>query len=112
GHGEATYADATFQKLVGRLLLFAAGRTAPEPSGVGLIGYGAIGRDHAASIGSTPGFVLAGVCDLSAERREAAAREWSVRTHPRQQALLDDPEVAVVVVGTPPSAHTEPVLAA
>jgi predicted dehydrogenase len=79
---------------------------------VGLLGYGAIGRDHAASISATAGLHLAGVCDLSAERRDAAARDWSVQTHARSDELFSDPDVGLVVVGTPPSAHTDPVLAA
>ena len=101
-----------FEKLLSRSLLFAAGKTAGAPTGVGLLGYGAIGREHAASISATSGLHLAGVCDLSAERREAAARDWSVHTHARSDELFMDPNVDLVVVGTPPSAHTEPVLAA
>jgi predicted dehydrogenase len=111
GSEPSTFADSNFQRLVGRLLLVAAGRISREPVGVGLLGYGAIARDHAASIIATPGLRLAAVCDLSAERREGAAREWSVRTHERQDDLFDDPGVALVVVGTPPSAHAPAVLA-
>jgi predicted dehydrogenase len=102
----------TFEKLLGRALLFAAGRTAAPPVGVGLLGYGAIGRDHAASIAATSGLRLAAVCDLNVARRDAAAAEWNVRTHASEDALLDDAEVALVVVGTPPSAHAQPVLSA
>jgi predicted dehydrogenase len=102
----------TFEKVLSRSLFFAAGRAAGAPTGVGLLGYGAIGRDHAASISATAGLHLAGVCDLSAERRDAAARDWSVRTHARSDELFADPSVDLVVVGTPPSAHTDPVLAA
>src|SRR5579864_8324442 len=102
----------TFEKILSRSLLFASGRTPDQPTGVGLLGYGAIGRDHAASIAATACLHLAGVCDLSAERREAAARDWSVRTHARADELFADPDVGLVVVGTPPSAHTDPVLAA
>src|SRR5206468_523101 len=47
-----------------------------------------------------------------AERREVAAREWSIRAHAQQEEMLDDPDVGLVVVGTPPSAHLNPVLAA
>ena len=104
--------SAAFATLLGRSLLQAAGVTAAPVVGVGLLGYGAIGRDHAASIAATAGLRLAAVCDLSPERRESAAREWSVRTYPEQDAMLDDPEVGLVVVGTPPSAHANPVLAA
>src|ERR671937_409977 len=85
----------TFEKLLGRALLFAAGRTAAPPVGVGLLGYGAIGRDHAASIAATSGLRLAAVCDLNVARRDAAAAEWNVRTHASEDALLDDAEVAL-----------------
>ncbi len=98
--------------LLSRALLFAAGYQPALSLGVGLLGYGAIGRDHATSIVATSGLRLAAVCDLSAARREAAASDWSVRTHPRAADMLADPDVALVVVGTPPSAHTEPVLSA
>src|SRR5213594_4072837 len=60
-----------YAKLLARLLLFAAGRTAAPAVGVGLVGYGAIGREHAASVAATSGLRLAAVCDLSPERRDA-----------------------------------------
>ena len=110
--GLADDGSATFARLLGRALLHAAGIAAAPTVGVGLLGYGAIGRDHAASIAATAGLRLAAVCDLSQERRDSAAREWSVPTYPEQDAMLDDPEVGLVVVGTPPSAHANPVLAA
>ena len=112
GHQLSTYADPTFQRLVARMLIFAAGRKVAEPTGVGLIGYGAIARDHATSIEATSGLKLAAVCDLSEERRETAAREWSVRTYARQDELLADADVGLVVVGTPPVAHAGSALAA
>src|ERR1700687_2195457 len=94
------------------MLLFAAGQVAAPPVGVGLIGYGAIARSHATSISNTSGLRLSGVCDVSSERRDLAAREWEVPTHGRAEDLFRDPEVGLVVVGTPPSAHAESVLAA
>jgi predicted dehydrogenase len=92
--------------------MFAAGRMASPPVGVGLIGYGAIAQAHAASITSTAGLALAGICDVSEARREAAAHDWSVRTHARAEDLLEDPDVGLVVVGTPPSIHADSVMAA
>ena len=112
GHEQSTYEAEGFQKLVQRILMFAAGRAAAPPTGVGLIGYGAIARAHAAAIAATPGLSLAGVCDLSDERRKLAASEWSVRTHARAEAMLDDADVGMVVVGTPPSVHFDSVMAA
>src|SRR3981081_517733 len=55
GHERSTYELEGFQKLVQRALLFAAGRPAAAPVGVGLVGYGAIARAHAESISATPG---------------------------------------------------------
>lgn len=112
GHEPSTYEDASFQKLLHRSLLFAAGQRPSEPVGVGLIGYGAIARAHAAAISSTSGLRLRGICDVSTERRELAAQEWTVPTHSNTEDLFDDPDVGLVVVGTPPSAHADSVLAA
>jgi scyllo-inositol 2-dehydrogenase (NADP+) len=112
GHDPSTYELEGFQKLVQRTLMFVAGREAAPSVGVGLIGYGAIAQAHAASITATPGLRLAGICDVSDERRNTAAREWSVPTHARVEGLLEDPEVGLVVVGTPPSIHSDSVMAA
>ena len=112
GSEPSTYQNPNFQKLVGRLLMIAAGRVLAEPVGVGLLGYGAIARDHAASITATRGLRMAAICDLSAERRQLAARDWPVPVYARQEELLENPDVGLVVVGTPPSAHADPVLAA
>jgi len=112
GHDPSTYELEGFQKLVQRALMFAAGYAAAQTVGVGLIGYGAIAEAHARSVTATPGLMLAAVADISDERRKTAAREWSVRTHSRTEDMLEDPEVGLVVVGTPPSVHSDSVLAA
>ena len=112
GHQPATFESEGFQKLVQRSVMFAAGRAAAPSVGVGLIGYGAIARAHAESVTATAGLSVAAVCDVSDERRQAAERELSVRTHARVEDLLDDPEVGLVIVGTPPSIHADAVVAA
>ncbi len=111
GSAAATYGDISFQKLVHRALMYASGHRLPAPVGVGLIGYGAIARDHAASIAEVSGLRVAGICDISPERRDLAS-EWSVPVHSTAAEMLDDPDVALVVVGTPPVAHAESVIAA
>lgn len=113
GDGRVVYIGLSDDaRLLPRALMFAAGHRPPPPVGVGLLGYGSIGREHAEAVAATSGLRLAAVCDLSAERRERAMRDWSVHTHARAEAMLADPEVGLVVVGTPPSAHTGPVLQA
>jgi predicted dehydrogenase len=112
GHGPDAYENADFQKFVHRAALFAAG-LAPAPAvGVGLVGYGAIAKAHAASIAATAGLDLRAVCDVSAERRLLAQQELRVATHASIDGLLGDPDVGLVVVGTPPSLHADPVVAA
>lgn len=112
GHEPTTYEDAVFQTLVHRLLRHAAGIEPRAAAGVGLLGYGAIARDHAAAITLTDGLRLAAVCDVSEERRRQAEGEWSLHAHARIEDLLDDIDVDLVVVGTPPVAHAAAVLQA
>jgi predicted dehydrogenase/type 1 glutamine amidotransferase len=112
GHQQSTFEHDGFQKLVQRSVMFAAGRTATPSVGVGLIGYGAIARAHAESINAAAGLNVTAVCDVSDERRQAAATDLSVRTHARLEDLLDDPDVGLVIVGTPPSIHADAVVAA
>src|SRR5258708_3468325 len=112
GHGAATYQQPDFQKLVHRAVLFASG-AAPAPKvGVALIGYGAIARGHAESVSAISGLEMQAVCDISPERRELAARDLGVKTYSTADELLRDPDIELVVVGTPPSVHADPVVAA
>jgi len=112
GHGPETYANADFIKLVHRAVVFAAGGAPSAETGVGLIGYGAIARGHAESIKRTRGLRLQAVADISPERRDLAARELSVKTYVSADELMRDPDVGMVLVGTPPSVHADPVVAA
>ena len=112
GHSASTFESAAVQKVIHRSLLFAGRRTSVPTVGIGLIGYGAIARAHAAAIGATQGLRLGGVCDVSSERREVAEREWNMKAHSTAAALFDDPNVDMVVVGTPPNVHAESVLGA
>src|SRR2546423_579018 len=112
GHGAAIYQDPDFQKLVHRAVLFASGAPPAPTVGVGLIGYGAIARGHAESISATPGLDMRAVAEISPERRELASRELGVTSYSSAEEMLRDPDVGLVVVGTPPSVHADPVVAA
>ncbi len=111
GHGPAAYAATDFVKLVHRAALHAAGTAPAAPVEVGLLGYGAIAKAHADSINATAGLKVRAVSDLSAERRDLAAKELGVHVHDSLDAMLQDPDVGLVVVGTPPSRHADPVVA-
>lgn len=77
------------------------------PIGVGIAGYGLAGRVfHATLVEHTPGLRLRAVFSRTAERRAQAAQEHAGTTvHDRYEALLDDPQVDLVVVATPHHTH-------
>jgi scyllo-inositol 2-dehydrogenase (NADP+) len=79
----------------------------PPPVRVGLLGYGAIGHEHARAASAVDGLELAVVCDTSAQRRDAAAEFTpGVRTVGDAASLLDE-DLDLVVVSTPPVSHAE-----
>jgi scyllo-inositol 2-dehydrogenase (NADP+) len=112
GHGPATWDSALFARLVFRALRHASG-VAPAPTvGVGLLGYGAIGREHASSVRAVPGFELRAVCDRVPERRDEARAAFGVEVHAEAAAMLADPSIDLVVVGVPPVTHAAAALEA
>jgi predicted dehydrogenase len=108
--GVATFtlplADAAVLRLLHRVLRRALGRTDGPDVGVGILGYGAIGHEHAAAISATPGLSLAAVCDRNGSRVSAAlSLSPDARAVDSADALLADDGVDLVVVSTPPDSH-------
>ncbi len=110
GSSQEALAAPDFQRLVHRCVRAAAGLESRPPVGVGLYGYGAIGREHAASADEVEGLELRGICDRSRPRLTEASTRFSVPTHVDARDLLADPAVDLVVVGVPPVMHTAAVL--
>lgn len=102
-----SWAQRPFLRLVHRLLhRMTRPAEAAAPIRVGLLGYGAIGHEHAAAIGATPGLELSLVCDLSPERLAVAQRFTpGVRTTSDPDEVTAAPDVDLVVVSTPPNTH-------
>jgi scyllo-inositol 2-dehydrogenase (NADP+) len=105
-----TRPDAISSRVMIRLLALTIrqvlGLPAPGPVRVGLLGYGAIGHEHARAIRHVAGLELTAVCDVSAERIAAARRHApQLRGHHDAEQLIADPAVDLVVVSTPPSTH-------
>ncbi len=102
--GSAAWADPAFLEL-----LSAAAhslRTPARSRGVGLLGFGAIGAEHARAVRETAGLHLVAVCDRDPARAAVAlASDPDVRVHDSADELLDDPDVEVVVISTPPDSH-------
>jgi scyllo-inositol 2-dehydrogenase (NADP+) len=104
-------ADALSQRWFARQLITSLQRVLgiapPKPVRIGLLGYGAIGHEHARAATAVDGLELTAVCDTSPIRREAAsAFTAGVRTHADAGALLDD-DVDLIVVSTPPISHAD-----
>ena len=80
--------------------------------GFGIVGCGMISTFHARAIADVRGAKLVACFDT----REAAAEKFAADNHcksyTRLDAMLADPNVDVVTIGTPSGAHMEPAVAA
>jgi predicted dehydrogenase len=102
--------EPALHQLTHRCLRAAAGLEGAPPIGVGLYGYGAIGREHAGAVTEVEGLELRGICDRSQDRLADAGRRFAAPVHLDAAGLLADPAVELVVVGVPPALHTGAVL--
>ena len=111
GSTDQTYADPAFARLVHRLVRHILGLRDAAPVRVGMLGYGAIGHEHALAIGLTEGLELAAVCDPNPLRIDAArAFAPDVQGFADGDDLLAFEGVDLVIVSTPPNTHADWVL--
>jgi len=90
------------------------------PIGIGMLGFGSIGKLHTLAWRSLPSiypggppFKLAAVCTRSKESAEAALREGGfARSHASIEELVADPEVSVIDCVLPNDAHKNAVATA
>jgi predicted dehydrogenase len=74
--------------------------------GIGVVGYGYWGPNLVRNFAATPGARMAAVSDLSADRLAAVQAYYpAVKTTPRYEDLLRDPEIDAVAIATPVSSH-------
>jgi predicted dehydrogenase len=90
-----TLADPAYHRLVGRWLRHALGVQDAGPIGVGLLGTPTTAPAHVAAVGATEGLKLVAVSGT------APAPDGSVRGYAEADDLVADPDVRVIVVGTP-----------
>lgn len=81
---------------------------------VGIVGTGIIAKEHAKAIAMVPDSVkLVAACDVAQERLQEFCTAFQVPRSYRDAAeLIADPEVDLVAITTPPSAHEALVIAA
>ena len=71
-----------------------------------------IGGFHAKAIAAMNGGELGGVADKVFERSQAFADTYSTKAYDSVEAMLADPNIDVVTIGTPSGAHFDPAMAA
>lgn len=76
-----------------------------SPQGIGIVGCGNIAARYAEDIARQPDVALVAVTDADAARAAELGEKHGARIHPGLEALLADPDVAVVANLTPYDAH-------
>ena len=80
--------------------------------GFGIVGCGMIANFHARAIGDVPGAKLVACYDTMPAAAERLAASTGCKPYTDLDAMLADPAVHVVTIGTPSGAHLEPAVAA
>ena len=75
------------------------------PVGVALVGVGAFGEFCLAAFREMPEVLIAAVVDTDVPRAEHFAKEYGARAHSSLDAALEDEQVEVVALNTPPYLH-------
>ena len=81
-------------------------------TGFGIIGCGMIAKFHARAIADVRGAKLVACYDTAAAAADRLAEATGCTAYHDLDAMLADPAVEVVTIGTPSGAHLEPALAA
>ena len=77
------------------------------PVGVGIIGAGVISKTYVENLNSFPDTNVLAIGDLYAELAQTKAQEYGIPTGGGVDAVLDHPDVEIVVNLTIPAAHAE-----
>jgi predicted dehydrogenase len=76
-------------------------------TGIAILGCGFVADYYLATLPNHPGLRVTGAHDIDRERRSRFCSHWQVRAYPDVEAMLADPDVAIIVNLTPPQAHFE-----
>jgi predicted dehydrogenase len=105
GADPAEWTNPRFLRLLRRLVDHAVGRTERPPARVGVLGYGAIGHEHARACTAVPGLDLVAVCDSNPARVDVARQLVPSVASPSDGRDLLGSDIDLVVVSTPPDSH-------
>jgi predicted dehydrogenase len=106
GEAAATFRDPDVQEMLYRGVRYVAGQVERPYLGIGMLGFGAIGADHANAIGAVAGLKLVAIADQIPER-VLAARQLSpeIQVAADLAGLVEVSGVELVIVSTPPNTH-------
>jgi predicted dehydrogenase len=102
------YGNPGLQRILYRLVWQLAGRNIHQgPVGVGILGYApSVGTLHGVGTEKTTGLSLRAVCDSNPERLNEARKDFAtVKTYDLADKIVDDPDVDLVIIATPPNSH-------
>ena len=73
---------------------------------IGLVGCGAIAKDHLKALGNNRNLKLVAVCDMNRDAAIRVAKEWNIdRFYTDFSEMLKDQQLSIVSILTPPQAH-------
>ncbi len=107
GTTPATRAHPAIKQILERALRYVRYEDTPEqPIHVAMLGYGAIGFEHGTAVSAVDGLAYALVCDRNEERLELARQAFpGVQTCQDASQIVDDPNIDLVIISTPPNTH-------
>jgi predicted dehydrogenase len=104
------YENPGLQRILYRLVWHLAGhKTDPIDVRIGILGYApSVGPLHGIGIEKTAGLSLQAVCDSEPERQAQARNDFTgIKVHDSANQLVDDPDVDLVIIATPPNSHAD-----
>jgi predicted dehydrogenase len=104
------YGNPELQRIIYRLVWMLAKRDIEfADTGIGILGYApSVGLLHGLGTENTAGLALRAVCDSSPQRLETARKDFpGVKTYASANQMVDDPDVNLVIIATPPNSHAD-----
>ncbi len=106
GAADGALESPTLRQVIFRAARYLTGWREPAPARIAMIGYGAIGYEHASAIAATPGLELALICDRNPARLDAARERFpDLRAVREIDDVIADEGVDAAIIGAPPNIH-------